>query len=72
LSHQRQQQTSLASAKQDVMGWSWLDTRGPTKAALSLPLLRWTGNRKYNERLVGRGKEWDNSHHRQNRLNLGN
>ena len=29
----------------------------PTKAALSLPLLSWTGERKYNERLVGQDKD---------------
>jgi len=29
----------------------------PTKAALSLPLLSWTGERKYNESLVGRGRD---------------
>ena len=29
----------------------------PTKAALSLPLLSWTGEGKYNERLVSRGKD---------------
>jgi len=29
----------------------------PTKATLSLPLLNWTGERKYNERLVGRVKD---------------
>ena len=29
----------------------------PTKAALSLPLLSWTGERKYNKRLVGQDKD---------------
>ena len=29
----------------------------PTKAALSLPLLNSTGERKYNERLMGRDKD---------------
>jgi len=29
----------------------------PTKAALSLPFLSWTGDRKYNERLMGRDKD---------------
>ena len=41
--------------------WSQTDCGGltlagcqvPTKSALSLPLLSWTGERKYNERLVG-------------------
>jgi len=45
-----------------------------TKAALSLPLLSWTGERKYNERLLGRDKGRERSvtnyHHRQNRLDL--
>ena len=39
------------------------------------PLLSWTGERKYNKRLVGRGKDRERSlsnyHHGQNRLNLG-
>jgi len=47
----------------------------PTKAALSLPLLCWTGEKKYNERLVGQDKERERSltnyHHAQNRLVLG-
>ena len=34
----------------------------PTKAALSLPLLNWTGERKYNERLMGRGKDREITH----------
>ena len=29
----------------------------PTKAVLSLPLLSWTGERKYNKELVGRDKD---------------
>ena len=29
----------------------------PTKAALSLPLLSWTGERKYNESLMGQDKD---------------
>ena len=33
----------------------------PTKAALSLPLLSWTGERKYNKELVGQDK--DRRHH---------
>jgi len=45
-----------------------------TKATLSLPLLSWTGERKYNERFTGRDKDRERSltdyHHRQNRLNL--
>jgi len=47
----------------------------PTKAALSLAQLSWTGERKYNERLVGQDKDrkrsFSNYHHRQNRLDLG-
>jgi len=31
----------------------------PTKAALSLPLLSWSGEIKYNERLVGQNKDRD-------------
>jgi len=47
----------------------------PTKIALSLPLLSRTGERKYGERLEGRGKDRGRSFtsycHRENRLNLG-
>jgi len=47
----------------------------PTKTALSLPLLSWTGERKYDERLKGpdkdRERSFTNYHHGQNRLNLG-
>jgi len=46
-----------------------------TKAALSLPLLNWTREKKHNERLVGRDKDRECSptsyRHRQNRLDLG-
>ena len=46
----------------------------PTKAALSLPLLSWTGERKYNERLLGQDKDRERSFtdycHGQNRLDL--
>jgi len=36
------------------MFWFGLDkSQVPTKAALSLPLLSWTGERKSEERLVG-------------------
>jgi len=42
----------------------------PTKATLSLPLVSWTGERKYTERLEGRGKDKERSftsyRHRQN------
>jgi len=46
----------------------------PTKTALSLPLLSWTGERRYDERLVGRDKDRERSLtnycHGQNRLNF--
>jgi len=46
----------------------------PIKTALSLPLLSWTGERKYDERLQGRDKDRERSltnyHHEQNKLNL--
>jgi len=49
--------------------------RLPTKAVLSLLLLSWTGERKYNERLVGQDKDRERPFtsycHRQNRLNFG-
>jgi len=45
----------------------------PTKTALSLPLLSWTGERKYDERLMGGDKDRERSLtnycHRQNRFN---
>jgi len=48
---------------------------GPTKTALSLPLLSWTGEKKYEESLEGRDKDRERSltsyHHGQNRLNFG-
>jgi len=44
----------------------------PTKTPLSLPLLSWTGERKYDERLKGRDKDRERSltiyHHGQNRV----
>jgi len=47
----------------------------PTKAALPLPLLNWTREKKYNERLVGRDKDRERSLtgycHGQTRLDLG-
>jgi len=47
----------------------------PTKATLSLPLLSWTGERKYDERLKSRDKDRERSLsnycHGQNRLDLG-
>jgi len=46
-----------------------------SKTALSLPLLSWTRERKYGERLEGQEKDsersFTNYHHGQNRLNLG-
>jgi len=47
----------------------------PTKTALSLPHLSWTGERKYDKRLEGQDKDRERSLttycHGQNRLNLG-
>jgi len=47
----------------------------PTKITLSLPLLSWTGERKYDERLEGRDKDREklltNYCHGKNRVNLG-
>jgi len=47
----------------------------PSKTDLSLPILSWTGEREYDERLVGQHKDRERSLtnycHRQNRLNLG-
>lgn len=57
----------------------WVDHRVtghqvPTQAALSLPLLNSTGERKYNERFIGQDKDREKSltsyRHRQNRLNI--
>jgi len=46
----------------------------PTKTALSLPLLSWTGVRNYSERLMGGDKDRERSFanycHGQNRLTL--
>jgi len=33
----------------------------PVEAALSLPLLSWTGERKYDQRLMGRDKDRERS-----------
>jgi len=47
----------------------------PTNAALSLPLLNWTGEKKYDERLTGQDKGRERSltnyRHGQNKLNSG-
>jgi len=60
----------------DFLFWFGLDKcQVPIKMALSLPLLSWTGERKYDERLEGRHKDRERSLisycHGQNRLNLG-
>jgi len=59
-----------------IVYWFGLDKcQVPTKTTLSLPLLSWIGERKYDERLEGRDKDRERSLvnycHRQNRLNLG-
>jgi len=47
----------------------------PTKVTPSLPLLSWTGEKKYKKRLMGqdedRERSFTNYCHRQSRLNLG-
>jgi len=58
------------------LSWFSLDEcQEPTKAFLLVPLLSWTGEKKYDERLVGRdeGRERSltNYCHGQKRLNLG-
>ena len=56
----------------------WVDPGwmpGPHQSHSITPLLNWTGERKLNERLVGRDKDRERSltnyHHGQNRLDLG-
>jgi len=55
-------------------GLTLAECQVPTKAALSLPFLSWTGDTKYNERLVGQhkdgGRSFTNCCHGQNRLDL--
>jgi len=56
--------------------WFGLDEcQVPTKVTLSLPFLSWTGEKKYDERLVGRDEDREisltNYHHRQNKLDFG-
>jgi len=56
--------------------WFGLDKcQVPNKTNPSVPLLNWTEERKYDERLEGRDKDRERSttsyHHGQNRLNLG-
>jgi len=51
-----------AIIKDTCLSWFGLGKRQvPTKIALPLPLLSWTGERKYDERLEGRDKERDHS-----------
>jgi len=54
---------------------AWINARCPPKPLLSLPLLSWTGERKYNERLEGQDKDRERSLtnycQERNRLNLG-
>jgi len=59
-----------------LLFWFGLDKcQVPTKTALSLPPLNWTGKRKYDEKLMGQDKDRERSLtnycHGQNRLNLG-
>jgi len=61
--------------EKNMVFWFGLDKcQVPTKTTLSLSLLSWTGERKYDERLEGRDKDrkrsLTNYHHRQNRFNL--
>ena len=63
-------------SRSELLFWFGLDKcQMPTKTALSLPLLSWTGERTYDERLEGRDKDRERSLtnycHGQNRLNLG-
>jgi len=49
---------------------------GAHKAALSLPLFNWTGEKNYDKKLLSRDKDRERSlsnyRHGQNRLNSGN
>jgi len=65
-----------ASIISTMVFWFGLDKcQVSTKTALSLPLLSWMGERKYDERLEGQDKDRDtsltNHCHGQKRLNLG-
>jgi len=58
---------------------SWFSLAGcqvPTKAALSFPLLNWTGERKYDKRLMDRDKDRERSlsnyYHGKTDLSWGN
>jgi len=69
-------QRPLRSKYVKVLFWFGLDKgQVPTKTTLSLPLLSWTGERRYDERFKGQGKDRERSLtfycHGQNRLNLG-
>jgi len=59
--------------ERSCFGLAWISARSHQKP--SLPLLSWTGERKYGERLEGRDKDRGRSltdyYHGQNRLNLG-
>ena len=59
------------------MVW-WVDPGwmpGAYQSHFIIPLLNWTRERKYNNRLMGRDKDSERSlsnyHHRENRLDLG-
>jgi len=63
-------------SEKSILFWFGLDKcQVPTKTTLSLPLLSWTGERKYDEKLEGwdkdRERSLSNYRHGQNRLNLG-
>jgi len=55
-------------------GLAWINARCPPKTALSLPLLSWTWEREYGERLEGQVKDREGSlanyRHGQTRLNV--
>jgi len=55
-----------------VPRFSLAERQVPTKSALTLSLLNWTGQKKYNKRLMGQDKDWERSlthyRHRKNRL----
>jgi len=59
--------------KKDCGGLNLAGCQVPTKSTPSLPLLSWTGETKYNKKLVGQnkgGRSLSNYCHRQNILNL--
>jgi len=63
-------------SRSELLFWFGLDKcQMPTKTAPSLPLLNWTGERKYDGRFEGGDKDRErsltNCCHGQNRLNLG-